>query len=376
MQLCRSQPSAHEEDIMKIKGKWTKRSDHNAYGDPGFPQKQSTIIVRKMDSLAGLLKEAYPNPIGLEAGYHVSFNERPLFEGGPFAYSLHSGYQTYYFNTHLNKILLGGETGTSVQIYVNSFGWFLTEEGEWMIGNKLTKVFGLRERDGEWKGLPAFKNEQWGEDAKMGLDRTILVTPDNKLPYLPLTQKEYLFALKQRWLVEKQKNHDAQMNQEKETLKIIEENRNNKNMSADMKQKVVASLEKDFDNYMKNRESNIQKYNEQFDKKIKLIDQYLSSHSEQEMEEAVATTSLWDFTGHFGPEGKKRVFYPVLLDSSYFKKNLPRDVPQFFVLYWTADKDAPALEFLRQFEDNFPLTKLKSFLYRRRENLKIYKPQQ
>ncbi len=52
----------------------------------------------------------------------------------------------------------------------------------------------------------------------------------------------------------------------------------------------------------------------------------------------------------------------VTPDPGYFNMKLPHYVPQFMVLLWEWDKNAPALDFKKQIEENFPVEKLQAML--------------
>ena len=313
---CFAQPSDHDQEIMQIKGKWVRHNDVNAHHDALSTKNHSAFAIKKIDSIAYLLKQACPNPAGIEAAWYGTINEEPLFNGAPGSYSLYSLYQSYYFNRKMNKISLGSETGTWIYAYVNDFGKFLIDLGEWIIDGKPTKVFTLPESDGEWKGLPLYKTEYWGVSTSLGRykDKAVLITRNGKLPYIPVTQKQFLLALKDKWLSLKQKSSDSQ------------------------------------------------KLNEYYNHKIKIIDQYLSTHSDQQMKVPASTISTEDFIGHFGPDGKQTVYNPVRIDPSNFDDHLPRYIPRFVVLYWRCDKNTAAVEFIKQFEENFPVEKLKAMI--------------
>jgi hypothetical protein len=232
-----------------------------------------------------------------------------------------------------------------------------------MIDGKPTKLFSLLQPDGEWNGLPAYKKEYWGANTTMGQykDRAVLLTRNGKLPYIPITQKQYLLALKDKWSEEKKKLYTPDL-AEKDFQKTIDGIRNNIAMSSEMKEKIIADLQKDHDKQIQGSREGFNNMTSQYDKKIKIIDDYLSSHSDMEMQEPVATTSVGGFTGHFGPDGKKTLYNLVRIDPSYFDRHLPRHVPQFIVLYWRCDKNTAAIAFINRFETNFPVSKLKAMV--------------
>src|SRR5262249_32978627 len=112
-----SQPTNHDAEIMQIKGKWTKHANVIGLNDPDFPKSQYSIVYKKTDSMTALLKRCYPDPTGLEARYYTTVGEWPVCKGAPASYTLTSMYMSYYFNTHLNKILLADETSTVVRVH-------------------------------------------------------------------------------------------------------------------------------------------------------------------------------------------------------------------------------------------------------------------
>ena len=52
----------------------------------------------------------------------------------------------------------------------------------------------------------------------------------------------------------------------------------------------------------------------------------------------------------------------VVIDPSYFNMQLPKYVPQIIMLYWQWDNSAPAQNFKKQVEENFPIDKLKAMI--------------
>jgi len=117
--IALSQPSSHDEEIMQIKGKWAKHETVNQRADPALFSSQFAVLLKKTDTIATLLQKTYPDPTGLEAAYYSSIDHSPMFEGGPASYELNSFFESYYFNTHLNKILKETETETWVNFSVN-----------------------------------------------------------------------------------------------------------------------------------------------------------------------------------------------------------------------------------------------------------------
>ena len=210
----------------------------------------------------------------------------------------------------------------------------------------------MLERDeGEWNGFPVYKSEEWRIDNRSkSKTNVVLITRNGKFPFMPLTQKQYLVALKYQWNEEKKKIYASYGNSDKEYQKTIDDIKNNNAMAAGAKEKLIAALQKDHEKFAKQHSGDAQKLAGEFEKKIKIIDDYLSSHVDQDMQQPVVTSSLGDFPGHFGVDKNKKASTPVIVDPSYFKSSLPKYVPQFMVIEWNSEPDAPGSEFRKQFE--------------------------
>jgi hypothetical protein len=75
-------------------------------------------------------------------------------------------------------------------------------------------------------------------------------------------------------------------------------------------------------------------------------------------------SGIWGFKGKFGNEDAGG-FRLVLLtaNESYFDINLPRYVPQLIQVFWKyTAQDPVALRVIKQFEENFPLEKLRGMI--------------
>jgi len=360
-----AQQANHAEEIMQIKGKWTKHATVMGSNDPYLSKSQYPLVQKRTEAIAALLKESYPDPRGLEAIHYSNLGHWPLYVGAPFSsYMLNSHYMSYYFNEHLKKIWLADETATVVRFHINDFGAvFMHDYGEWLIDGQKIKVWASCEVDGEWKGYTTYKYDEWRPGNQLFYrTKIILISRDGEVPYIPVTQKQFLLATKQMYNDRKKQTYDGFMKGETEMPKIIEETRNNKYLDPQAKEKMIASFQKQFDEYRKTQDANIKKSNDYYDEKIKIVDQYLATHTEQELKQPAATVSMEEFSGFFGPERKKRVYYPVRINPDYFRKNLPRYVPQFIVVEWNCQDDAPAVEFRKQFEEKFPVDKLKAMI--------------
>ena len=71
-------------------------------------------------------------------------------------------------------------------------------------------------------------------------------------------------------------------------------------------------------------------------------------------------SGIYGFKGKFGNEndGGYRLVFPGL-NEKYFDTSVPRYAPQVIVITWSYLQSPPSLKVKNQFEENFPVEKLK-----------------
>ncbi|MGZ8553833.1 MAG: hypothetical protein ACXWV8_10530 [Chitinophagaceae bacterium] len=302
--------------IFNIKGNWKKTEDDIVFPDKTFPRTQYKLVNTRIDSIYSLVKNAIPSLTSFEPRWQRGIRGDTYIPNGPVPYSLTAFFLEYYCNANMKKIVLGDETGNWVKICVNRFNWFLYQADTLDINNdgKIKTIFQLPPKINKWNGFDVYelKISTWFSS------RSILIGRNGKLPWRSITQKQYLTGLKNRW--------------EKDIKKF----------------KPGSGYEKDYTN------------------KLQHINDYLAITKEETLERAAIIdpkSGIWGFKGKFGDEeagGFKLVLFAA--SEKYFDKTLPRYVPQLIQVYWSYGKSASALHFKNQFEENFPLEKLKAMI--------------
>ena len=97
-----------------------------------------------------------------------------------------------------------------------------------------------------------------------------------------------------------------------------------------------------------------------YDDKIKAIEALEKKYTSEELVQPAIIDEDHDFKDFSTQEKGGRMI--VLINTAYFNMQLPRYAPQFMVLYWRSDKNAPSQNFKKQFEENFPVDKLKEMI--------------
>jgi hypothetical protein len=304
------------DSIMAKKGIWKKLEDDLAFPDKTFPRSQYKLVNTRIDSMLNFVKEAIMQLNGIEPRWYRGMRGSSHLSNGPVPYNLTTLFFDYYCNTNVNKILLADETNTWAYVFVNHLSWFMYDADTLDINDEgeVKTVFQLPPVIGKWKGYKLYELKgSMGRSA-----RSVIIGRDGKLPWRTLTQKQYLTGLKNKW--------------EKDLKKF----------------RPGSSYESDYT------------------KKLKYIHDYLLSTDEKTLQQPVIIdpkSGIWGFKGKFGDE-ETGGFRLVLsgLGEKYFDKTLPRHVPQLIQLYWCYGYSSPEQLFKEQFEENFPVEKLKAMI--------------
>lgn len=309
------------DSITSIKGKWKKLSDDLAFPDKTFPSSQYKYINAKVDSISVFLKSTIIDLSAVEASWHRTIRGNSYIPNGPVPYSFSTGFFRYYCNDNYKKIILADETSNWCYVFVNSLNWFLQDAGKWDINNDgiIRSVLQLPAKSGEWKGMPVYEPKFFSGGATRVISRTVIIGRNRKLPWRSLTQKQYLTGLKNDY--EKQ----------------LEKFKEGSSSEADYKQK------------------------------IKYINNYFDTANAETLEKSAIIdpkTGIWGFKGKFGKEdeGGFKLVLPGA-GENYFDKSLPRYTPQLIQVMWKYNPDDPIpIHVIKQFEENFPLEKLKAMI--------------
>ena len=344
--------------LMNIKGSWKKENDANMR-----PDKNQSQINSRIDAVAKLFQIAYPEPKGLVAEWYRTMEGKPLVNNGPVTYQLNSLYLAWYCNRNLHKAMLGDETGTWSFVWMNSFGWLITDQYD----KALVKVQGLQawwlaKKIGEWKGLSLY--EPTGSPKK---GKVVLITRNNQLPYKPVTRLQFLQAMKEK--IEADKNTQLDF-QKKRTVRsdAEEEIAKQQGLEGALKYAPPNRVEQRKADYLKHyktaqqrKDDDILQTENYYNGMLKPLAEELSNESDTELQKpAIVDNSSVIFKGFTTDEKGGRMM--VVINPEYFKLNLPGYVPQFIVMYWGWDMNAPCQDFKKQLEENFPVDQLKAMI--------------
>ena len=352
--IVSAQDACNDAAIMSVKGSWKKKNDANMNGG-----KDITEINKRLDNISELFKSAYPEPKGNEAGWYRTMSDNSIMSNGPVAYNFNSLYQGWYCNVHMKKMMLSDETGTWAFVYINHYGWFMSSQYD-MLNIKVNgnPVYTLPIKKGTWKNYTLYPTSSGGDRSNC-----IILTRNGQVPWKPVSQQQYLEATLAQLKEQRMKTSDGYTIQENNLRKSMADTKNNKNLKDADKEKMNAFFQKELDDLEKTKDDHIAKMNKGWDDKINAIENYMKQTDAGTLQGPAMIDHhvMDDFKGKF-PTEEQGGHMLVVADPGYFNTKLPHCAPQFIVLLWTWDNKTPALDFKKQFEDNFPVEKLQAML--------------
>ena len=331
----------------KANGKWMKSGDDiSPYLN--FSKQQQQEALKRMNEIQDLIFKIYPEPKGIDAvwgttlgnGYFGSSakyyvkNDQITFDylkevlTPSLKYAC--SFPAYYCANDKENTMMAGytnETGTFIKIFVNDFQWFAgTPQDDSMTVNHLQVKMKHHVKE-MWKGYELM------DVASGGNARYVLISRKGMLPYIPVTRKQYL---------------DYYFNY---VTKFYD--------------KIMANI----DIYQPDKEQR----NRQKDQMLKQKNDALKSYRD-ELEKTTAA-NLLDTPAiviSMTPGiGSTRIFVTeaeggqmlVTENPAYMRKDLPKYVPQFFVVAWAWESPSVPSENIRKIiEANFPIEKLQAMI--------------
>ena len=356
-QTIKTSIPCNDEVLFKTPGRWIKGSNVWQTDHIGFNKVQQQEVLNRMDAVHQLMLKIYPQPAGLDAAWHYtlgystfgdqvtyvrtdqySLDRKAVVEKPVASFGYVSGFFRHYCNTNdLNEIWSGypGETGTWMRIFANAFAGFATE----YFGNQDTITFGgypvhLRQPlKHNFDGYELFysKSNVYPEyDSEL----FVLVHRKGELPYIPVTRKQYL----DKCIAHLTKSFDRTI--------------------------------KDFEKVLADQEQEIRK--EQVAELIKHKDAVLK-HYKDELE-ATTNQGLLDSPAIipmkiYDPDENLPIFVEentgwtiVRANPNYMRKDLPKYVPQFFVVEWQWNDWKSQADVGKLIEEKFPFEKLREMI--------------
>ncbi len=282
-----------QQDMENRTGTWKTREDFLRPGENYKPEMKAEIFKR-LDRIQQVIRQAYPNPRGADAFTYRQIFGTPLYKSGAVTYAISDFLLHYYCASDSHKPMLEDESSDWINISVNSFNPEFSFDASLKVGH-LFAVF-MSPRVGQLKGVDLFQTSLVRAD-----ERFIIISREGQSPYLALTRKQYLVALKEKFEREKKLQLDKELPYNKDEAS---------------RARLIAANSREFD------------------PKLRAIDDYLSTHLESDLNQTAFVKTVYDTKFTEENKGGRMI---AILNIDYFNKGLSPYLPQMMLLRWRWD---------------------------------------
>jgi hypothetical protein len=360
-------------------GKWIKTADIGTIN--------SKEAYSRLDEIKNLLLKIYPEPKGVDAAWHraagISYfgSKRKYSTRGDgsitFDYLNLPHFIKYYFNVGFfayscdayEKSVLRpghpGETGTWFSVTANETQATISEaatDDGWTING-----LPVRMRPPVLKKIGGYDIQYPGPGYN---SRFVLVHRNGILPYIPVSRKQYL----ERCIIYHTKLWGNLINLvEQKQVRSVDEQEKEKKAKLDKFQKDFGNdpkkLKANVDYYLSGYKTDQQIRDEELTKTKKIKDQELKKFKN----ELTKTTNeglldipamiLQMYLGDPVFETDTLKAHMVVIENpEYIRKDLPKHIPQVFVVYWVCDDRISQKRIGELIEEKFPFEKLQAMI--------------
>jgi hypothetical protein len=359
----------------KAKGRWAKMSDLGTMN--------SAEAFKRLEAIHNFLFTFYSEPVGVDAAWRRNIGltyfgaKRKHFnaEEGTAPYISMPHFVKYYYECgffnyycYEGKMIPGypGETNAWIKVLANDLTYFIGGDldCDMNMGGlpvKMRKV--LKEK---WKGYDVYTSEAGSSD------HSVLIHRPGMLPYIPVTRKQYLdHSIKHLTEMYDKIIKDF----EKIPVRSLEEQEKEKNAKLEKFKKDFGSdpkkLKTNVDYYLSGYQTDQQRRDERVVKTkkdktdiVKRFQDELEKTTTEGLLDAPAIVVLMHspdlFTPIFVTEDKGKIL--VTDNPDYIRKDLPKHIPQFFVLTWQGVSSGVRGEVGKIIKEKFPIEKLQAMI--------------
>ncbi|MBI5858833.1 MAG: hypothetical protein HZB42_14475 [Sphingobacteriales bacterium] len=361
-QPCINAQDCTPEILAQKQGHWTKSTDFFFRLFPaGFKGKS----MKTVDSLYKLVLNIYPDPKGCEARWYGSYgSSREIVMAEP--YQLITYYLMYYCKGNKKDFFLGSETDDWIYIWANHFG---TLSGSHTVNGK--DYWTIKRPTEVKEGSLYYEYPQSSSSPEpLGLwVRAWMIIYPGKLPYIPVTRKEYLLEARQEVT-----KTEAKVIADVKKYTIIRpaaEQEAAKQKELDYLKRSYPDNPRRWQRYLEDYQTDeqrlqtaVDKMTAQYEATLKLMNDLLDKLSEEELQKpAVVSEIATAFKGFEDDFKERNANMLIRWNPDYFDKKLSKATPQFFTLIIREDRSSmPMLDISRRFREKFRFDILSSML--------------
>ena len=349
-----------DEVLYKTPGRWFKSTNVWQVDHIAFNKAQQQEVLNRMDAVHQMMLSIYPQPLGVDVTWHhtlgystfadqvtyvrtdpFSMDRRSVVERPVASFGYVAGFFQHFCSTkNPNEIWPGypGETGTWLNVFANAFAGLATE----YFGNQDTLTIGgypvhLRQPlKQNFDGYQLFYSKAVVDNPYVTPELFVLVHRKGELPYIPVTRKQYL----EKCIAHLAKSQD-QMIKDFEQMPVgsVEEQGTRKEQVAEL---------------TKNKDAILKRYRDELEESTRqgLLDS-----------PAIIPLTIYN-TDESAPifVEENRGWMIMRANPGYMRKELPKHVPQFFVMSWHWNDWKPQIDVGKLIEEKFPFEKLQAMI--------------
>gem|GEM_PF-1673274 len=282
-----------QEEMMSIKGKWVKSPDDHIITGRSFPEAQIKEMGLRIDRACRLVQAAWPDPKGMLVRWYRTLGFTVPGRSGTVGYGLTGMAFHYYCNPDLQHLGVDDESDGGFTAQFNTFGGLLSYDTSMHVGHYYVAL--MAPRVGKVKDVDLYQtglvraNEQF-----------VIIARDGQFPLKMLTRKEYLTSLRGKLQREEARG-----------------------MGDEIKYAKTNQLKDQARSYWQSH----------YDPKFKIIDDYLSRASEEDLNQTAYVKDLPNFNRFYTEAEGGRA--PVINNADYFLPQQTAYFPQFIIVFWS-----------------------------------------
>jgi hypothetical protein len=302
---------------MSIKGTW--KDYHKVLLSKEITRPVYDQMVKRADAIHQMLLGVYPQPIGCETRWNKIFTPSANV---PWVYSFYYYTAVFEYTCIHNKPEKNGETSTYFNVVSNQFNNFWKTTGITINGQP---VYSCKPKFGTWNGYDAYGND---------VETFVILTRKDMLPYKPVTRKQYL-DYKIHWV-------DSFY-----TVLI-----NNMKTSSEPQQELITDAINTKNRFIKIHQKELEK-----SKARNLLDS-------PAVTTPITVNNFDDDTEVFTTEEKGGSVL-LTVNPAYFRKDLPKYIPQFIIVRLGAGNEFPPIPivyFKKIIKEKFFFEKLQAMI--------------
>ncbi|RIV22466.1 hypothetical protein DYU11_15735 [Fibrisoma montanum] len=187
--LAQPDMSCPEATVQQRPTQWIRRGSSWVGSDlQNITRAMQPQIAARQDKLLSFIRQAYPEPRGLEArqGTSINTDHHSLYEkrpNGPLRYTVRVMFHHYW--CFRGKPEVSGETGTRIEMHANFLYKFMREVGYQLPNGQ--EIYYMPKQVGTLKGYPVYSTHPDDRDRKR---ESILILPDQRLPVRAVSREE------------------------------------------------------------------------------------------------------------------------------------------------------------------------------------------